>query len=283
MRDQLDAFARYFEVRSLKQVAFRTAWLTCAITAAAVVISDIWLRVDFPQIYPVLGFANAVSTVAIGFVLAGPLLLGFNIMALRLTETNDRLALLASRDPLTGMMNRRALDDAFQLNARKARRHDFEGSLLVIDADYFKSINDAHGHEVGDRVLMHLASVITAVAGPEAIVARLGGEEFAVVTFDGGDVRDLGEKVRAAVASSPFWWQETRVPLAISVGAVRFSPDDSLRDALRLGDNALYAAKSAGRNRVCTPEDVAPSLAPEAAQIIRLSPKRRSRKVFAKS
>jgi diguanylate cyclase (GGDEF)-like protein len=261
-----DRFGGWFEICSWGQVVRRTMVLTALITGAAVAISDLWLRTGYPQLYPVIGLGNIVSTIAIGIILAGPMLFGFNMMSWRLWRANQRLQQLASRDPLTGLLNRRAWVEEHAMMARKARRKGETGYLMVIDADHFKQINDTHGHDVGDKVLQHLASVIAASNNADAICARLGGEEFAIAGFTILDGRLEAEHVRTSVTARPFTADGVQIPLTVSIGLTLLDADTALSDAMRRADNALYAAKNGGRNRVCVAPGRLHIVEPDALQ-----------------
>lgn len=156
-----------------------------------------------------------------------------------------RLHGLASSDPLTGLANRRHLE---------AQAHTMaDVALLAIDVDHFKPINDRHGHAAGDEVLVQLARRLSESAPVDALVARLGGEEFVVLLPGRSLAEALGEAehLRRVVAATPCTVEALALPLTVSIG-VACGPggDDGLRDVLRRADVALYVAKRDGRNRV---------------------------------
>lgn len=165
-----------------------------------------------------------------------------------------RLADLASRDALTRLLNRNGLDDL--LRRHFSLRETQPVTLLQIDVDHFKRVNDAHGHATGDRVLQAVARTLSAQVRGGDFVARVGGEEF-VIGCIGGDeasAQALAERVRASIGA-------LRVPTShagsqpvqctVSVGVSReFASLDRWEAAWREADNALYAAKQGGRNRV---------------------------------
>jgi diguanylate cyclase len=159
----------------------------------------------------------------------------------------------ARTDALTGLPNRRAFADALELQIAVWRRKNLAFSVMIIDADHFKAINDRHGHLVGDAVLRRLADAIQGSLRKMDLVARVGGEEFAVIlpSTPGTDACRAAEHCRLAIAATGFQSDDLCVPLTISIGvAVVTLPDDG--DALlNRADQALYAAKLAGRNRVC--------------------------------
>lgn len=167
--------------------------------------------------------------------------------ALERLELVRRLAHLSTADPLTGLGNRRAFDEALAVELARARRTGAPVTLLMIDLDRFKGLNDAHGHAAGDRALVSVAEVLAAHARTEDHACRVGGEEFAVV-LSGADAaagREVADRIRRAVAAR-------RMPtgrLTVSVGV---ATSDGWSDPGRLAataDRRLYAAKKAGRNR----------------------------------
>jgi diguanylate cyclase (GGDEF)-like protein len=169
-------------------------------------------------------------------------------IAIRLHRERRALAELASIDSLTGTLNRRTiLDTATTLE--RSQSHAGALSLLMIDADHFKSINDRFGHAVGDEVLRQLSDVLRRNVRTKDIVGRYGGEEFLVLmpdTGEGGALR-VAEKLRAAVESQI----NKPAPLTISVGVATTREGElSLDRTLAHADAALYAAKAAGRNCV---------------------------------
>ncbi|KMM86763.1 diguanylate cyclase (GGDEF) domain-containing protein [Pseudomonas taetrolens] len=174
---------------------------------------------------------------------------------LRLRQHAERnLAGLASTDPLSGLANRRTLDDKLDHEWRRAQRAGNPISLIMIDVDHFKAFNDTFGHQAGDEALRRVAQVIKAhLRRPADLAARYGGEEFAVVLSDtdATGTRTLAEKIRIAVEH-----MEPVVPsertLTISLGAcTRYAkPGDELRALVSTADKALYQAKKGGRNRV---------------------------------
>ncbi len=165
----------------------------------------------------------------------------------------------AATDALTGLANRARLGAS--LDARLSRPDSAVCTgVLLLDVDRFKRINDSHGHQAGDEVLIELGRRLTAIVGERGLVARLGGEELAVLVSGVRQeigLRELGEEVRAAVADTPLVVAGLRIPVTVSIGAAQGGPSFPTRDAL-LGaaDRALYAAKRRGRNRLCLVGDL---------------------------
>ncbi len=161
----------------------------------------------------------------------------------------QQLQHLADRDYLTGIANRRHFCDIASRELSRVRRSKASVALLWIDIDHFKRINDTHGHAVGDDVLVFFADVLRKHTREADMVARLGGEEFAVLALDTTDLSALAERFRRALSES-LLAQPARVSFTVSIGATLFHPDDAEIDvAFHRADLALYRAKEAGRDR----------------------------------
>lgn len=164
------------------------------------------------------------------------------------------LARLAATDPLTGLANRRALDQTLRHECARAQRTGVELSLLMIDVDHFKGFNDRHGHPLGDQALRQVAQVISACTRrPADLAARYGGEEFCVVLPD-TDIQgglSLAEVIRSSVAGlSPYADDEQGISVSIGVGTLSASGSSASETLVKAADRALYLAKLSGRNRV---------------------------------
>jgi diguanylate cyclase (GGDEF)-like protein len=170
------------------------------------------------------------------------------------TEFNQReLAKAASLDYLTGICNRRAIEDLASRSIAAARRHGMPMALMIIDVDHFKRINDEHGHQAGDVALVETVRRIRESLRSEDLVGRLGGEEFVAVMphTDGGAALAAAERMRAAFADEPMGIGEASLPITVSIGvAVLDAQDQVYSHLLRRADRAMYAAKTAGRNKV---------------------------------
>jgi diguanylate cyclase (GGDEF)-like protein len=161
----------------------------------------------------------------------------------------------AHRDALTGLGNRAALDQALEREFQLARRHGRALSLLVVDVDHFKAVNDRLGHSAGDQVLKFVARRLNEVARRSDMVFRYGGEEFVLLlsNTDQEGARQLAERIRAAVEESACECHNENVCITVSVGVTSLAGE--VPTAGRLfdqADAALYDAKTGGRNRVCT-------------------------------
>jgi diguanylate cyclase (GGDEF)-like protein len=169
-------------------------------------------------------------------------------------HAEQELAQLAATDALTGLANRRTLDQALRHEWFRAQRSGQPLSVLMIDADHFKAFNDRHGHQAGDDALRSVAKVISAnVRRPADLVARYGGEEFSVILAetDSAGARQIAEHIRATVEQLPLV-AGAKSPITVSIGISTWttSVEISLEQLLFAADKALYQAKENGRNRV---------------------------------
>ena len=164
-------------------------------------------------------------------------------------------------DHLTGIGNRRAFFEAAETELRRWRRLPRPLALLLIDVDHFKRVNDSHGHPVGDVVLCHLTRLMVASFREIDVVARIGGEEFAVLlpSADLASARRAAERLRAALDAQPAATDAGPVRCTVSIGIATMDEATTGVDALlKRADLALYDAKHSGRNRVCGPESLGP-------------------------
>jgi two-component system cell cycle response regulator len=164
----------------------------------------------------------------------------------------------ALRDGLTRAFNKRYFTDRIESEFQYAIRHRTPLSLIFLDIDHFKKINDQHGHQAGDHVLAQLSTLVMSMLGEEETFARYGGEEFAIVARGAelAAATELSERLRAAVEAHPFKFASTTLPVTISVGVAR-APGPGMAasgDLVARADEAMYAAKRSGRNRVCSAE-----------------------------
>ncbi|MEQ7870135.1 diguanylate cyclase [Chromohalobacter salexigens] len=173
-------------------------------------------------------------------------------------QLEARLAEQAMADPLTGLWNRRYLKGQAAKEMARARRGGAPLSLIVVDLDHFKHINDTHGHDVGDQVLQSFADTARAQLREGDILCRMGGEEFVILLPDTApeQAMQVAERLRLAVSTTPVEVETeavatSRLTYTASLGVARVDPEEaSLEPAIKRADEALYAAKNAGRNRV---------------------------------
>lgn len=167
---------------------------------------------------------------------------------------HERLAGEARTDVLTGLYNRREFEQRLAEEHARAKRYNKPYVFMMLDIDYFKQVNDAHGHAAGDTVLKTLAEILRKQLRDADIPARYGGEEFAAIfpEIDDTAAKQVAERVRRAVAATPFRLPDGReINMTVSIGVSSYPKDaDTPREVVDCADRALYAAKEAGRNRV---------------------------------
>ncbi|RTL97763.1 MAG: GGDEF domain-containing protein [Hyphomicrobiales bacterium] len=174
-------------------------------------------------------------------------------MTVSLSARSQTLEQAALTDGLTGMQNRRYFDDALREYLQEFRRIDRPVGLMILDLDHFKQVNDTHGHDVGDEVLRAVATCLRGMTRYHDVVARLGGEEFAVVTpnMDVELLARFAERIRKAIANLSIMSGNVRLKVTTSVGLAVWDHKESAEDFYRRADRHLYEAKKQGRNRVC--------------------------------
>jgi diguanylate cyclase (GGDEF)-like protein len=175
-----------------------------------------------------------------------------------LQSANENLSVLSSTDPLTGLANKRVFDQSLGWECARVQRMNSVGSLLCIDIDHFKILNDTQGHLRGDECLMAVSAELTRLCRRKLdLAARCGGEEFAMILplTKSADAGRVAESVRQAIAALKIPHPASPVApyLTVSVGVATATPEwCCTREALlAAADRALYAAKEGGRNRVC--------------------------------
>jgi diguanylate cyclase (GGDEF)-like protein len=169
-------------------------------------------------------------------------------------ERSERaLIRMAQTDFLTGLANRSWFLEAFEQEKRRAHRHGSPFSVLAIDLDHFKSVNDQHGHEAGDLALVELARLLADRLRATDMACRMGGEEFSVILVDTAtpQAQEVAEELRRALEATVITHGDATIRLTMSIGIVEFDVDGvDIRDLLHVADQRLYQAKDNGRNRV---------------------------------
>jgi len=159
----------------------------------------------------------------------------------------------ATTDALTGLRSKRHLTDELGREFSRARRYNRKFSLLMIDIDHFKAVNDRYGHQVGDITLRAVASNVLSCLHSDDLAARYGGEEFVVLLLETKleDAVVIAERIRQAIAELAISYREARLRVTVSIGCAEYSHDDE--NEVRLferADQLMYAAKQAGRNTI---------------------------------
>lgn len=167
-----------------------------------------------------------------------------------LEEANGIILHQAATDELTGLYNRRHFNEILSKSLSAARRHSFPLSLVMLDIDRFKSVNDTYGHSAGDKVLQLFASTILSLARTEDLIARWGGEEFILLLphtpLEGAVV--VAERIRCTLPAKTV--PGISLPVTASFGVAQWNAGESAEELIKRADNALYRAKNEGRDRV---------------------------------
>jgi diguanylate cyclase len=282
--DRNDLEAAGMNARQVDRTAAGGLWLGMLVVCGTlgcllVVLSCLcWFFADLPEPYHSrLIIVASVLTIGI----AGPLFLHLSLVVQDLAKTNTKLIRLAEVDGLTDCLNRSAFAERVSRHLVAASQSPHcKGALLVLDADYFKSINDKFGHEHGDEALTLIAERIRSLVRASDVVGRLGGEEFGVFLPDCSmqTASIIAERIRAGINLLVFAPGGELRQLSVSIGGAVFSAPVEFAQLFHLADRRLYEAKQFGRNRVeigevdtrfwhvPEPEDEAPPV-PDAAQL----------------
>jgi diguanylate cyclase (GGDEF)-like protein len=218
-----------------------------------VLITCVYLYMGYP-IYA--GETFSVSNFVQLMVMFTPfLLVGYltTMLAADVQYGRKMLELLAETDELTGAHNRRSLGGALQRELERSIRLGKPFSLMQIDADNLKSINDSFGHEAGDKLLKNLCDIVEETSRESDTLARTGGDEFVMLLpgIDGEHAAVIGERIRKAVTNSAFDVKGNQISTTVSIGIACYPHDtDNLDELLRMADSAMYLSKQAGRNKV---------------------------------
>lgn len=181
---------------------------------------------------------------------------GIRILELQTTLLSAQMSLkaLADHDPLTGLLNRRSFEEQYARECSRQSRSGRPMSLILADLDWFKAVNDVHGHTAGDAVLREFASRLTALARGHDAVARWGGEEFTALLTDCDSVQSLrfAQRLRRSIRGKAFEIPGGAIPITVSVGVALAVPGAlaDLAEVVEAADRALYRAKMLGRDRV---------------------------------
>jgi diguanylate cyclase (GGDEF)-like protein len=163
-----------------------------------------------------------------------------------------KLRELATSDPLTGIWNRRVVYEHLDMEIERCRRYGASLSILVLDLDHFKLVNDTYGHQAGDAVLITFSQLLRRLTRRTDMVGRSGGEEFMVILPDTSlqGALKTAEKIRVDFEHSPTQYRDLTIPATVSIGCTEYIRGESFEDFFGRVDRLLYRAKAAGRNQV---------------------------------
>jgi diguanylate cyclase (GGDEF)-like protein len=235
--------AQLYPIAMLPLYRIRTRyllWIICSLAAVLTVVG--YLIAPSPDIW------NGMTNRVVSLLVIGVTVFGMG----RLAAYEERLLIESMTDPLTGLLNRRYFNEQTQKEVARSRRHGLRFSVLMIDIDHFKRINDTHGHPVGDLAIKTLADICNRALRPQDILARYGGEEF-VLTLPHTDPEGavvVAERIRQTVEQTELAAEAGPVRFTVSIGISTYTKDAPLEQIVGRADEALYQAKQTGRNRV---------------------------------
>jgi diguanylate cyclase (GGDEF)-like protein len=184
---------------------------------------------------------------------AGFMAMGMFVILMLASDLSEQMMEIAVRDQLTGVLNRRGLGEQGAAAYARSRRTDSPVSVIITDIDRFKAINDEFGHAVGDEALVHFSRLLLDARRADDVIARIGGEEFAVI-LPGTDLRNtmkIADSLCAKIEATPMQVDGRELKMTASFGVASISDRDScLSDTIVRADRALYRSKRAGRNQV---------------------------------
>ncbi|HVE14099.1 MAG TPA: GGDEF domain-containing protein, partial [Elusimicrobiota bacterium] len=232
---------------------------------AAPLLKSLWLRSELSYnlvFYLYMGIGTVTAFVIFGYSL-GVLSEGQRVHNKNLRRRVDELRIKSVTDGLTGVFSHAYLQENLQLEIQRSRRHARALSVMILDLDDFKKVNDTHGHLFGDRVLKEVAETVNMNVRQEDVFGRYGGEEFMVImpAADMATAQRVAERVRRAVARAAivdrrvgFQASGEPVHMTVSIGLASLadSPEDDGLALIHRADRCLYRAKKLGKNRVCS-------------------------------
>jgi diguanylate cyclase (GGDEF)-like protein len=186
-------------------------------------------------------------------IIATIVLYSVSFLLYRNSQSESVLKRLATTDPLTGTLNRRHYMELMSREQRRAERYNAVFSVLMIDIDHFKRVNDTHGHQIGDQAIQAMSCACQKALRPTDLLARYGGEEF-IITLTHTDqpgAAKVAERLREAVSEIELQTEQGVLKFTISIGVCTFFKRSLLEEIIGRADQALYQAKTSGRNRVC--------------------------------
>jgi diguanylate cyclase (GGDEF)-like protein len=245
------------EFSSRRQVVRRSAIMAVRIAFLAYAMNvGLHFILYFAGLMPyALGPALVLATVltpGVSFVVAFVAYYVVGLAVYELTISRSEFERISRIDSLSGLLNRRAFMDSYATSVNPA-------ALVLFDVDRFKAVNDRHGHGAGDEVIVAVATVLADVFGPDHVVARFGGEEYAVLVrgLTTAECMALVEKALKAIEDRAIELEAEQIHVTVSAGIASFVAQRHFRELFTAADKALYVAKASGRNRAVHADDIA--------------------------
>ena len=236
-------------------IAIKRAYQTENIGGALIGITAlINATLSLVQIYMLIVLSDVNLAYGIGLIAnsTGFILVGIGFVTSILITKHKQLKSLTLKDPLTGLLNRRGMEESLNVSLAAASRSRKWFSAIAIDIDFFKKINDTYGHDAGDKVLQELGAVLSEYTRTQDVCCRLGGEEFVIVQPDTSmEVAVMvAERIREHIEKLEVPYENKLIKLTSSLGVASFSGDVDIDHLLKNADKALYQSKYEGRNKV---------------------------------
>ncbi|WP_010629233.1 diguanylate cyclase [Halomonas sp. KM-1] len=236
---------------------------------AVIMLMNLWLLLELgasPH------FTDVAAVTMLGVILSG-LLWNFGLAVMTIDRLVTEVTELANVDPLTGAWNRRKFDERLQLENARSMRTGKPYSLMLLDLDHFKSVNDRLGHQGGDQSLVHFVRVVRATLRETDLLARLGGDEFCILMpgTSATQARELGLRIVQTLRDTPLRHGDQQILLSCSIGVSVWMADtaETYDAAMSRADDALYSAKAAGRDSLMLsplPDDPLPTARLDATE-----------------
>ena len=220
-------------------------WVSGFFMTAAAIIFYVKYR-NVPDMMSALPIANM-------GIMALTILAFSHIYEITREQSENRLLKLAQTDPLTGLANRARLNEAFDQQLKLSQREGTPVSLIALDIDHFKSVNDRFGHDAGDLALEHVAQIFQSRIRATDLASRMGGEEFVILLHNSSTAQAMkvAQKIRHALEQEPLDYQGQTIAMTLSGGVAELGQDGhDLRSLISHADRCLYKAKASGRNRI---------------------------------
>lgn len=229
-----------------------SAMITFASVFFSIVLTT-WLHALFDT---ALTFENTLPAIIAPLLIAAPISWYILGMLFYIHQLEQKMRILAMRDPLTNLYNRRFFYEYMEKWVCIAGRVEKPFSVVLLDIDHFKNVNDQYGHEAGDVVIQHVANILQTNLRKSDVICRFGGEEYAVglIGVEQETAKVIMEKIRELLTTTIIPYQEKELSVTVSIGVTHRSDGKNvlLENMIHEADRALYHAKNSGRNRVCT-------------------------------